>query len=169
MSRGKCVLAPSSSQGVYEFTKLCVPDYTKHPVTAVAGKNAQIGKSAFSGKFDQVKVGMYITKVIYNDPATIVFWSDDTKTMCKAQHGDTYNREAGLALCVLKKLVGGDQVASLLTEWTDEDSNVIDLKYLRNKKKSSKKETITIDIGVSKEPEEVPITTTAVSKKSKKK
>ena len=45
-------------------------------------------------------------KVIYNDPATIVFWKDGTKTVVKCMEGDTYNPEAGLAMCVCKKLYG---------------------------------------------------------------
>lgn len=42
-------------------------------------------------------------KVIFNDPATIVFWSDDTKTVVKCQPGDTYDPEKGLAMCFAKK------------------------------------------------------------------
>ena len=43
-------------------------------------------------------------RVIYNDPATIVFWKDGTKTVVKCMEGDTYNPEVGLAMCVCKKL-----------------------------------------------------------------
>jgi hypothetical protein len=45
-------------------------------------------------------------RVIYNDPATIVFWKDGTKTVVKCMEGDTYNPEVGLAMCVCKKLYG---------------------------------------------------------------
>lgn len=47
-----------------------------------------------------------ITKVMFNKPATIVFWSDGTKTLTKCHEGDTYSREAGLSICILKKLCG---------------------------------------------------------------
>lgn len=47
-----------------------------------------------------------IEKVIFNDPATIVFWKDGTKTVVKCQDGDTYNKELGLAMCCSKKLFG---------------------------------------------------------------
>jgi hypothetical protein len=47
-----------------------------------------------------------ICKVVFNDPATVVFWSDETKTIVKAQPGDTYNKEHGLALCISKKFFG---------------------------------------------------------------
>ena len=47
-----------------------------------------------------------IEKVIFNDPATIVFWKDGTKTVVKCQDGDTYDKEKGLAMCVAKKFFG---------------------------------------------------------------
>lgn len=47
-----------------------------------------------------------IKKVIFNDPATIVIWSDDTKTVVKCQPGDTYSKELGLAMCISKKFLG---------------------------------------------------------------
>lgn len=46
------------------------------------------------------------TKVIFHDPATIVFWTDGTKTVVKCQPGDTYSKEMGLALCFSKKMLG---------------------------------------------------------------
>lgn len=47
-----------------------------------------------------------IKKVIFNDPATIVIWNDDTKTVVKCQPGDTYSKELGLAMCISKKFLG---------------------------------------------------------------
>ena len=43
-------------------------------------------------------------KVIFNDPATIVFWKDGTKTVVKCMEGDIYNPEVGLAMCFCKKV-----------------------------------------------------------------
>lgn len=45
-----------------------------------------------------------IKDVKYNNPATIVFWKDGTKTVVKCQKGDTYNPELGLAMCIIKKM-----------------------------------------------------------------
>lgn len=56
---------------------------------------------AFSKKSDS-----QIKKVIFNDPATIVIWHDDTKTVVKCQPGDTYSKELGLAMCISKKFLG---------------------------------------------------------------
>lgn len=47
--------------------------------------------------------------VIYNPPATIVYWNDDTKTIVKCAKSDTYNKLVGLLLCYIKKSLGNDQ------------------------------------------------------------
>ncbi len=44
-----------------------------------------------------------IKKVIFNYPATIVFWKDGTKTIVKCQYGEVYDKEKGIALCFMKK------------------------------------------------------------------
>ena len=50
--------------------------------------------------------GAIIKDVIFNDPATIVMWSDGDKTVVKCQAGDKYNPELGLAMCIVKKCCG---------------------------------------------------------------
>lgn len=47
-----------------------------------------------------------IKKVIFNGPATIVFWGDGTKTVVKCQEGDTFDKELGLAMAICKKHFG---------------------------------------------------------------
>ena len=49
---------------------------------------------------------VFLKKVIYNDPATIAFWSDGTKTIVKAQPGDIFDPEKGLAMVIAKKACG---------------------------------------------------------------
>ena len=46
-----------------------------------------------------------IKKVIFNAPATIVFWEDGTKTVVKAE-GEDYDPEKGLAMVIAKKAYG---------------------------------------------------------------
>ena len=46
-----------------------------------------------------------ITNVIFNDPATIVFWSDGTKTVVKAEN-EPFDPEKGLAMAIAKKALG---------------------------------------------------------------
>lgn len=48
-----------------------------------------------------------IKRVIFNDPATIVLWSDDTKTVVKAEN-ETFDSEKGLAMAIAKKALGNE-------------------------------------------------------------
>lgn len=52
-------------------------------------------------------------KIIFNGPATIVMWTDGTKTVVKQSNLDDYDYEKGFAMCVVKK-VFGDQYAHIL-------------------------------------------------------
>lgn len=45
-------------------------------------------------------------KVIFNTPATIVYWSDGSKTVVKCKKGETFDREKGLAMAISKKVLG---------------------------------------------------------------
>ena len=47
-----------------------------------------------------------IKNVIFNDPATIVFWNDGTKTVVKCQDCDDFDPEKGLAMAITKKAYG---------------------------------------------------------------
>lgn len=46
-----------------------------------------------------------IERVIFHDPATIVFWSDGTKTVVKA-HNEKFDKEKGLLAAIAKKVYG---------------------------------------------------------------
>ena len=62
-------------------------------------------------KNDLVLFGMChvsIRKVIFNDPATIVMWSDGSKTVVKCGLEDSYDMEKGLAMAIVKKMAGND-------------------------------------------------------------
>lgn len=47
-----------------------------------------------------------IKKVIFNNPATIVIWTDDVKTVVKCGEGDTFDSEKGLAMAISKRFFG---------------------------------------------------------------
>lgn len=49
-----------------------------------------------------------IERVIFSDPATVVFWADGSKTVVKCQGGDLYDPEKGLMAAMLKKLYGNN-------------------------------------------------------------
>lgn len=57
------------------------------------------------GDFD-ISLAKVIKTVIINDPATIIFWKDGTKTVVKCNKGDKFDPEKGIALCVMKKVYG---------------------------------------------------------------
>lgn len=47
-----------------------------------------------------------IKEVIFNDPATIVYWDDGTKTVAKVRENDIFDKETGLAIAIAKKMLG---------------------------------------------------------------
>lgn len=47
-----------------------------------------------------------IKKVIFNDPATIVFWADGAKTVVKCADFDIFDPEKGLAMAICKRVYG---------------------------------------------------------------
>lgn len=63
-----------------------------------------------------------IKRVIFHDPATIVFWTDGTKTVVKTGPDDTYNPEVGLAMCISKKVLG-DGFHHEFKKWLKEETN----------------------------------------------
>lgn len=97
----------------------------------------------FGGAFDKVEKGpnyskystIVIEKVLYNNPATIVFWTDGTKTVAKCSEFDEYSPETGLAICVLKKLSSPTQVRELFEDWLPTSGNLVTMKDVRRKKK----------------------------------
>lgn len=98
-------------------------------------------KSMLSNTFTLKDV--HITQVLYNDPATIVFWSDKTKTVCKCTKNDKYNPETGLAICIIKKLCGNTQIKNLFDSWIPERlfyyNESVTIKDVRKKLKKVKK------------------------------
>ena len=68
-----------------------------------------------------------IKKVKFNPPATIVFWTDNTKTVVKCQ-GEDYDPEKGLAMCISKKMLGDKgNYYEVFKKWLpkEEDSDVV--------------------------------------------
>lgn len=63
------------------------------------------GSSTHAG-FTWHNPDLKIKKVIFNDPATIVFWADGTKTVAKAHGDDKFDKEVGLTVCIAKKALG---------------------------------------------------------------
>ena len=62
--------------------------------------------------------------VIFNNPATIVFWSDGTKTVVKAGPNDIFDPEKGLAMAISKKMLGNNYKAyGRFKKWLPKEYN----------------------------------------------
>ena len=63
-----------------------------------------------------------IRRIIFNDPATIVFWEDGTKTVVKCMAGEKFERYAGFAMACMKKMFGSTANAkTVMEELSDEN------------------------------------------------
>ena len=71
---------------------------------------------------------MMIKKVIFSNPATIVFWSDGSKTVVKS-HLDDYDPEKGLAMAIAKKALGNEgNYYNVFKKWLPKDDEEIEIK-----------------------------------------
>lgn len=90
-------------------------------------------------KNDIVRLGMCnvsIRKVIFNNPATIVLWSDGTKTVVKCGPDDIFDKEKGLAMAIVKKMAGNDgRFHKVFKQWCKPDeTNEDTLAYAKSLK-----------------------------------
>lgn len=73
--------------------------------------------NALAESYANVLLPCRIEKVIFHDPATIVYWKDKTKTVVKC-HNEPYDPEKGLAMCIAKKVLG-DKFHQTFREWCE--------------------------------------------------
>ena len=111
-----------------------------------------IATNAFDTTVDSIyKINYYdrifvlqpkIKNVIFNDPATIVYWEDRTKTVVKCEK-EKYDPEKGLAMAIAKKAMGNQgNYFEVFKKWIGEDKLFPEKKKEKKqapKKKSSKK------------------------------
>lgn len=82
---------------------------TKTLINAFYGLNGSFNFDEFSldphyQTYKIIPLSMQISKVIYQNPATIVFWKDGTKTVVKCQEGDKYSYSAGIMHAIIRKM-----------------------------------------------------------------
>ena len=66
-----------------------------------------------------------IKKVHFNDPVTVVLWTDGTKTIVRCQDGDIYDPEKGLAMAIAKKALGNNgNYCDIFKKWLPEEVEV---------------------------------------------
>lgn len=64
------------------------------------------GKTLFYKNLLKNLFGFEIKDVIFNNPATVVFWEDGEKTVVQCQNGEEFDPEKGLAMAISKKIYG---------------------------------------------------------------
>ena len=92
---GWIINAMHSREGCYTYVKEIVKGES---YVELAEEEAEVSIS------QNIDLEKEIENVVFNDPATIVFWKDGTKTVTKCHAGDTFNKETGLAMCIIRKL-----------------------------------------------------------------
>ena len=81
-----------------------------------------------SGPISRKQLAMNsINKVIFNNPATIVLWSDGTKTVVKCDERDEFDPEKGLAMAICKKHFGGGFYNDIFKKWIPEETPEIEI------------------------------------------
>lgn len=79
----------------------CSNEYTKSYEQAMA-----------KGEFKAMKYAYKPLKIIYNDPATIVFWRDGTKTVVKRMEKEKFNPYTAFCAALAKKLFGSNSAVN---------------------------------------------------------
>ena len=73
---------------------------------------------------EKMPIIVMIERVIFNAPATIVFWLDGSKTVVKTQNGEPFDREKGLAMAICKKLSGNrGAYYDIFKKWCHEETS----------------------------------------------
>ena len=73
---------------------------------------------------------IYIKKVLYNNPVTVVWWSDGTVTRNRCPENVTYNPDTGLLFCITKRLLGNNDVAEIFNAWSLPENEEADNAYI---------------------------------------
>ena len=79
--------------------------YTGPETGWVAINNYRKEETEMPVRYDRIYPRLAIKKVVFNAPATIVFWDDGTKTVVKCEN-EEYDPEKGLAMAIAKKALG---------------------------------------------------------------
>ena len=108
MNFEKLVMTPCKEAEPPKFAHITTYDPFKTEFCGSFDVPNRIMKAIHNDTTYQMYIKPYfnIKKVIFNNPATIVYWKDGTKTVVKCGKDDTYSEETGLALCFMKKALG---------------------------------------------------------------
>lgn len=96
-------------------------------------------------EIDDSTEGVGVKKIIIAGKKTIVLFDDGTKTISTCLGKDKYSLEAGISICMLKKVFGNNAVGKFFKDvekaYKDGDSEYVYIQEPKKKKcKTSKKE-----------------------------
>lgn len=76
-------------------------------------------------RFKMVDGDSSISRVIFNNPTTIILWADGTKTIAKTHGDDAFDPEKGFAVACAKKLLGnGNTFRMEFAKWAPVDKEL---------------------------------------------
>jgi hypothetical protein len=104
------------------------PDGKWHDLTATNVKTARTTPTNYS----KIPYGyLFVDKVVFNDPATIVFWKDGSKTIVKCSENESFDPEKGLAMAIAKKAFGNQgNYYNQIKKWLPEPKENDGVEYL---------------------------------------
>ena len=87
----------------------------------------------------RVDIPGMIDRVIFNDPATIIYWKDGSKTVVKRSEDDIWDPEKGFCMAIIKKLYGRTSFIKRVMEPEEEMSIITVEEACENLKNFGKK------------------------------
>jgi len=119
---------------IENFTIRLDPDYTRVDVTIANPSRKTLDRLAGDANrpgtlYSKMRPRFFedrknaIRKVIFHDPATIIFWKDGSKTVVKCKKGEEFNKMTGFAMCCCKHFFGdeGSNYQKTFKKWIGED------------------------------------------------
>ena len=106
------------------FDSICKPQKPSKPKSkkddVVVIKDVRPREAIAYNKKNETKFKpLYIPKlkrVQFSPPATIAWFEDGSKSVAVAGHGDEYDKETGLAICMLKRVLGNKEYRRIMDE-----------------------------------------------------
>lgn len=121
---------PRSLTGLFHFKKdEIVPDHTWYAQRYYSFNDIEttVENKFIISSIDPYAWELTIANVKFNPPATIVFWTDGTKTVVKSNGTDIYDPEKGLAMAIVKKALGNKgNYYNVFKKWIHENANFTD-------------------------------------------
>ena len=109
--------------------KVSYKDYYQKDVELQINLYKTILNSTYGTKAFKTNYIPEIKNVIFNPPATIVFWQDGTKTVVKATN-ELYDPEKGLAMAIAKRALGNQgNYYNIIKKWVGTTKSCDSCKY----------------------------------------